>query len=217
MFGSDFANTVSANKVYAIHGLILSGIELALTVGNADNEDAFQLNSFSDLIFGGSVLIEAVGFVFAMGMAVRGFLHPVAQGLVGVGVPAMVIVETLVVPGSHQEIELFCLFGLGAQSLYFLTFTVISWKNSPDSVPNASKALWVAIALVCATLLYACLTRLQAGHSVNNVAIAVFVAIPFVVEVSESALLFKSGSIPFVAYLLAVLNLVVIGPAAALV
>ncbi|CAM9442761.1 unnamed protein product [Laminaria digitata] len=200
-----------------MHGLILSGIELALTVGNAVNQEAFQLNSFPDVIFGGSVVIEAVGFVFAMGMAVRGLLYPVAQGVVGVGVPAMVIVEALVVPGSRQEIEQFCLLGLGAQSLCFLAFTLISWDNSPDSVPNASPLLWVAIALACATLLYACYTRLQAGHSVTNVVTAVFVAVPFVVEISESVLLFKSGSIPSVAYLLAVLDLVVIGPAAVIV
>lgn len=39
-------NRVSANKVYAIHGLLLSGIELTLTVGNALKEGAFQLHSF---------------------------------------------------------------------------------------------------------------------------------------------------------------------------
>lgn len=47
--GSLSRNRVSVNKVYAVHGLLLSGIGLALTVGNALKQGAFQSNSFSDL------------------------------------------------------------------------------------------------------------------------------------------------------------------------
>lgn len=43
---------------------------------------------------------------------------------------------------------------------------------------------------------------------------AFFVDVPFAVDISESALLFTSGSTPFDAYLLAVLELIVIAPAA---
>lgn len=48
----------------------------------------------------------------------------------------------------------------------------------------------------------------------KELVMCVFLSVPFVVEVSESALLFTSGSTAFVAYLLAVLDLVIIGPAA---
>lgn len=215
--GSDSGNSGSAIKVYAMHGLLLSGIELALTVGNAVNREAFQLNSFSDLIFGGSVVIEVVGFALAMGMALRMLLYPMAQGLIGVGVPAMVIVEALAVAGSNGEMYSWSLWGLGAQSLCFLTFGLTSWIDYPASVPTASINLWLIMAAVCAALLFACYNRHQAGHSITLVVRTMFAAVPFVVEIAESALLFTSGSIPFVAYLLAVLDLVIIAPAASFV
>lgn len=209
--------TVSTKRMYAMHGLLLSSIELALTVGNAVNRKAFQLNSFSDLIFGGSVVIEAVGLVFAMGMALRMFMHPMAQGMVGVGVPAMVIVETMVMTGSTEDIDNLCLLGLGAQSLCFLVFTAVSWIESPPSVPTASAVSWVYMAVACAVLFFFCYKRHEDGHSTTYVFQSIFVAVPFVVEIAESALLFTSGHIPFVAYLLAVLDLVIIAPAALII
>lgn len=213
---SGSVNTISAYKVYAMHGLLLSGIELALTVGNALNQEAFQLNSFSALIFGGSVVIEAVGFAFAMGMAVMALLNPVAPGIVGVGVPAMVIVEAMVVEGSNDEMQGLCAMGLCAQSLCFLTFAVVSFIVSPSSVPTVTTGLWIAMAMACASILFGCYRRRAAGHPTFELFLFAFIAVPFVVEISESALLFTSASTPFVSYLLAVLDLVMIAPAAAM-
>lgn len=200
-----------------MHGLLLSGIELALTVGNAVNREAFQLNSFSDLIFGGSVVIETVGFLFAMGMALRMFMHPMAIGVVGVGVPAMVVVEAMVMAESTEDMENLALHGLGAQSLCFLVFTVVSWIESPLSVPTASAVLWISMAGACAVLFFFCYKRREDGHPTTYVFQSIFVAVPFVVEIAESALLFTGGSIPFVGYLLAVLDLVIIAPAASII
>lgn len=215
--GSLSLNRVSAHKVYAMHGLLLSGIELALTVSNAVNQGAFQLNSFSDVIFGGSVVIEAVGFAFAIAMALRILLYPVAQGVIGVGVPAMVIVQALVVEGSVKGMLILCFVGLGAQSVCFLLFAVIAWFESPDSVPTVSVVAWIVAAVVCAFFFYACHKRNQDGHSTTEVFYSILMAVPFVVEIAESTLLFTSGTIPFVAYLLAVLDLVIIAPAASFI
>ena len=137
-----------AYKVYAIHGLILSGIELALTIGNALNQEAFQLKSFSDLIFGGSVVIEGIGLVFAMGMAVMAYLNLLDPDIIGVGVPSMVIVEAMAMDNNNSNksiIKKLCEMGFCLQSLCFLTFAVVSYIMSPSSVPMV--VLWIVLVL----------------------------------------------------------------------
>lgn len=168
------------------------------------------------MIFGGSVVIEAVAFAFVIAMALRVLLYPVAQGVIGVGVPAMVIVEALVVEGSVEDMSMFGFVGLGAQSACFLVFAIISSFESPVFEQNFLILLiWLVLAPVFVILIvYAVDQHVQNSHSTTNVVYSIVWAIPFAVEIVESALIFTSGSISFVAYLLAVLDLVIIAPAA---
>lgn len=216
--GSGSANISSVNKISVMHALLLSGIELTLIVGNAVNENAFQPSSFSDLIFGGSVVIEAVGVLFAIGMSVRVLLYPFEQDVVGVGVPAIVIAESLFMAGSDKEMgERLAIgkYGLGAQSLCFLVFALISWIKSPASIPSGSRLMPISVFIAFNVLIHACQRRRRDGFSTRELLITMLVSVPFVIEISESALLLTSGSVQFEAYLLAVLDLVVVAPGAA--
>lgn len=57
----------------------------------------------------------------------------------------------------------------------------------------------------------------QLSHSTTDVIYCIFMAVQFVVEMVESALIFTGGFISFVAYLLTGLDLVFIAPAASIV
>lgn len=161
------------------------------------------------------MVIEAVGFTFAVIMTVRALLYPVHQGMVGVGVPALVIVEGFVVKGSPEEMVSYCALGPCAQSLCLLVRPVVSWISSPVSVPMVSTRFWVVLEALCAFILSACFCkRSRPGGNMTELFLCVSISVPFVVEISESALLFTSGSTAFVACLLAILDLVSIGPAA---
>lgn len=85
---SEAARKVTLNKISIMQALMISCLQLALSLGNALDEDAFRFESGSDLIFGGSALIEAVGVLFAISMALAAFLRPAtAEGeAVGSGV-----------------------------------------------------------------------------------------------------------------------------------
>lgn len=61
-------------------------------------------------------------------------LYPVAQGVTGVGEPAVVIVEALVVQGYVKYISMLGFVVLGAQSASFLLFAELSWLESPNSL-----------------------------------------------------------------------------------
>lgn len=85
--GSEATRKVTVNKISTLQALTISGLELALTLGNALKKDAFQFNSGSDLIFGGSALMEVVGFLFAIWMSLIAlFRPPSADNAVGSGV-----------------------------------------------------------------------------------------------------------------------------------
>lgn len=88
-----------------MQGLILSGVDLAVTVGNVVHHDAFKLDSFSHFIYGGSVVIEVVGYCFAIGMSVRLLLYPVVEDMVGVGVLAVVFAQTMFMLIPSPEIR----------------------------------------------------------------------------------------------------------------
>lgn len=216
--GPASARTSRVNKISVTHGLILSAIELALTVSNVINEDALQLSSFSDMIFGGSAVIEAVGFLFAIGMSVRVLLYPFEKNVVGVGVPVMVIAEGLAVAESVRDMDgvwAIGRFGLGVQSLCFLTFGAVSLNISPASKPSMSSLVPILLGIFSTVALHLCRIRSRQSFSLSDLLVAVLIAVPLVVEISESALLFSSGSLPFESYLLAVLDVLIITPVAA--
>lgn len=78
---------ITLNKISIMQALMISCLELALSLGNALDEDAFRFESGSDVIFGGSALVEAVGVMFAISMALAAFLRPATDDdAVGSGV-----------------------------------------------------------------------------------------------------------------------------------
>lgn len=84
---SEARRKITANKISIMQALMISCLELALSLGNALDEKAFRFSSGSDVIFGGSALIEAVGVLFAIWMALTAFFHPAtADNAVGSGV-----------------------------------------------------------------------------------------------------------------------------------
>lgn len=84
---SEDVRKMTVNRISIMQALMISCLELALSLGNALDEDAFRFESGSDVIFGGSALIEAVGVLFAIGMALAAFLRPAtADNAVGSGV-----------------------------------------------------------------------------------------------------------------------------------
>lgn len=84
---SESARKITLNKISIMQALMISCLELALSLGNALDEDAFRFESGSDVIFGGSALIEAVGVLFAISMALSAFFRPAtSDDAVGSGV-----------------------------------------------------------------------------------------------------------------------------------
>lgn len=83
--GSAAARKITSNNISIMQSLMISGLELALTLGNALDKDAFEFESGSDLIFGGSALMEAVGLLFAIWMGLTAIFRPAATGDEAVG------------------------------------------------------------------------------------------------------------------------------------
>lgn len=148
-------------------------------------------------------------------MALRVLRYPVAQGVIGVGIPAMVIVEALVVEGSVKDMSMFGFVGLGAQSACFLLFAIMSWFESPAFAQSylTLPIFLLLFLIILLFLVYAVHQHLGNNHYTTDVAYSIVWAVPFVVEIAGSALIFTSGSISFVAYLPAILDLVIIAPA----
>lgn len=92
---SESARKITLNKISIMQALMISCLELALSLGNALDEDAFRFESGSDVIFGGSALIEAVGVLFAISMALSAFFRPAkSDDAVGSGVSSRVLAGT---------------------------------------------------------------------------------------------------------------------------
>lgn len=58
--------------VATTHAVVISVLDLALSLVNALHEHAFQVNSYTNLVFAVSVAVEGFGFLFAVGMALCG-------------------------------------------------------------------------------------------------------------------------------------------------
>lgn len=84
---SEVTRKTTTNRISIMQALMISGLELALSLGNALDEEAFRFESGSDVIFAGSALIETVGVLFALWMALTAFFRPpTADNAVGSGV-----------------------------------------------------------------------------------------------------------------------------------
>lgn len=113
--------------------------------------------------------MEAVGFIFVIGCALRALPGSVAQGEVGVGMSAMVVAEWLIMTQSFEEMEMTWAFGLGTQSLCFVVFAVASWIWSPASLPAASYRSWIYIvSIICVCVVAACYYRNGSGLTIAH-------------------------------------------------
>lgn len=218
---SEAARKITANKISIMQALMISCLELALSLGNALDEDAFRFDSGSDVIFGGSALIEAVGVLFAIWMALTAFLRPATDdNTVGSGVPAMVLWEGIST-GSKELISKALYRGIWAQALVFLVTLSVCWGVSPGTRPDwafensAGQTAGLVIIVVWAVCSVAAVVTVRGGLSI---VIALHLGIiPLGVEVYESVLLFRSDASTFITYVLAILDLVIVAPALVLV
>lgn len=192
--------------VARIHGLVISSLELALSLINALDEDAFRFDSRTSLVFGGSAAIEAVGFVFAMLMAQR------VDGTGGS--PLMVMWEARLSRSvALMKMILFC--GVVPQLIVlFACYAVYDFKAIDGSFGGA-----LATFLVFMSLLWFVL-KLRLGfprnHRFSIVEVAfeiVCYTIPIIVEISECILILSSRSPSPASYVLAILDLFLALPA----
>lgn len=109
--GSEAMRKMTVNKISTLQALTISGLELALTLGNALKKEAFQFSSGSDLIFGGSALIETVGFLFAIWMALIALFRPPSAGnAVGSGVRPRDVIHGPSSFFGHEQQGMACFF-----------------------------------------------------------------------------------------------------------
>ncbi|CAM9344388.1 unnamed protein product [Ectocarpus sp. 8 AP-2014] len=219
--GSEAMRKMTVNKISTLQALTISGLELALTLGNAVKKEAFQFSSGSDLIFGGSALIEVVGFLFAIWMALIAlFRPPSADNAVGSGIPVMVLWEGIST-GSTEIISTALHRGIWAQTVVFLVTLIACWSASPGTRPDwafeNSTGQAVGLVLILSWVAFCALAIWTVRGGLNIVILLHLGIIPLGVEVFESVLLFTSDSSTFITYVLAVLNLVIVAPALVLV
>eukprot|EP00752_Nemacystus_decipiens_P009487 g8482.t1 len=218
---SESARKITLNKISILQALMISCLELALTLANALDKGAFRFESGSDLIFGGSALIEAVGVLFAISMALSAFLRPTTDDdAVGAGVPAMVLWAGISTRSS-ELISKALYRGIWAQTLVFLVTLSVSWGVSPGTRPDwafensTGQTVGLVIIIVWAIGCALAVVNVRGGL---GIVIALHLGIiPLGVQVFESVLLFTSDSSTFITYVLAVLDLVIVAPALVLV
>lgn len=106
---SEVTRKTTTNRISIMQALMISGLELALSLGNALDEEAFRFESGSDVIFGGSALIETVGVLFALWMALTAFFRPpTADNAVGSGVRLEIGRDVLFVVPKFLLQEIIC-------------------------------------------------------------------------------------------------------------
>lgn len=66
------ATVVRLAKSATMHAVIISGLELALSLINVLEEDAFRFDSYTNLVFGASAFMEAFGLLFVIFMTLIG-------------------------------------------------------------------------------------------------------------------------------------------------
>ncbi|CAM9274503.1 unnamed protein product [Pylaiella littoralis] len=212
--------TIAINKVSVLQSLMISGLQLALTLNNALESNAFEFESGADLIFAGSSLMEGVGAVFSLWLAAIAFLRPAGDGTVGSGIPVMVLWEGIST-GSTELISKGLYRGIWAQAFVFLVTLSVSWGVAPGTRPDwafeNSTGQTVGLVFIFLWVGFCALAILTVRGGCSIVLALHLGIIPLGVEVYESVLLFSSDTSTFSTYILAVLNLIVVAPALVLV
>ncbi|CAM9451056.1 unnamed protein product, partial [Hapterophycus canaliculatus] len=193
------ARKITTNNISIMQSLMISGLELALTLGNALDKDAFEFESGSDLIFGGSALMEAVGLLFAIWMGLTAIFRPAGtdDDAVGSGVPAMVLWEGIST-GSRKLTSKALYRGIWAQTFVFLLTLTICWSAQPGTRPDwafensTGQAVGLALLVAWAVLCTLACAFVRGGA---GIVLALHLGIiPIGVEAYEAVLLFTSDS-----------------------
>ncbi|CAM9273117.1 unnamed protein product [Scytosiphon promiscuus] len=106
--GSEDENKATATA--KAHALIISGVELALSLTNAVDNNAFRRRSSTNGVFFSSAVVEAAGFTCALFWARRGY---------GAGSPLMMVWEAAAT-GSVDRLAQAVLGGFGFQGIVLI-------------------------------------------------------------------------------------------------
>lgn len=218
-------------KVANAHALIISGLEFALSFTNALDSGAFgAVASYRDVVFAGSALMEAAGFFFALRVAAKNAMRGEDAGG---GLP-IVMIWAANMTRSDSQMSDAVMAGLGGQSFIFWLFclTRIRWGSIWPVVTGSDALTIIVLALfllgfvpcVQLYLAHARQTRARRRGAVLGtretpcdeccLCLLFFVlALPILVEVAESVLIFGGTSPSSSSYVLGVLDLVLVVPA----
>lgn len=123
--------------------------------------------------------------------------------------------------GSRELISKALYRGIWAQAVVFLVTLSVAWGVSPGTRPDwafeNSTGQTVGLVLIVLWVAFCALAILTVRGGCSIVLALHLGIIPLGVEVYESVLLFTSDSSTFITYVLAVLDLVIVGPALVLV
>lgn len=217
--GSGEARNTATAWVGVMHGVIVAALEFVLTLTNAVDQNAFGSRSgVRDIIFGGSTVMEAVGFLFALVVTCQNLRRLDAP--VTAGMPAFVVVEAMFSKDGGGDLAVSAAVGVILQTLSFLTYVVAV------KVTNiVGRVILICVVVFVAPCCTACALSSDTFRKCSSstcwtvermilvcIVVCWFTA-PVIVEIWESVLLFESGSASLSVYTLAVLDLVIIAPA----
>lgn len=218
-------------KIANAHALLISGLEFALSLTNALDSGAFgAAESARDVIFAGSAVMEFAGFFFALRVAARNAMNAEDND----GGSPIVMIWAANTSRSDAEMGDAVMAGLGGQAFAFWLFclTRIRWRaiwpvvTGADALKIMMLGLFLLGFVPCVQLYLAharqsrarrrgaVLGTREAACDECCLCFLFFVlALPMVVEIAESIVIFGGTSPSSSSYVLGVLDLVLVVPA----
>lgn len=218
---------IRLTNVATMHAVILSGLELALSLINALDENAFVFDSWTNFVFGASATIEAIGFFFAISMVLFGGDDIGGSPLLATWAFWEAKLKSLNTPSSDEVASArakkeddawkkIVNGGLLPQTMACAVCAIYTIFNMREEESGNLVAIssWGFTVLISIVILVAVLSLLYCGFRRIAAALVGLTATPFLVEACESVLILRgdSNSSSASSYILAVLDLFVIIP-----
>lgn len=209
---------LSANRVHIVHGLLISSLELALTLKNTISNKSHKLESLNNLIFFGSTAMELISFIFSLYTAIHFYnMHnnDEYEELVSIGVPIMSLGENAF-QRKNEDNEIWsdsAYLGLVLQSISFFLCINYAFILYIDSIGSFDTKILFFI--VCFILIFG-IASYRAMFGNSGFFLLLLFSIPFIVEIMESIILF-STEYNFDSYILAFIDIIVIIPSSVVV
>lgn len=202
-------NPAEKALVATTHAVVISGLELALSLTNALDEDAFQLDTYTKLVFVCSAATEAVGFIFAVFVALR-------YGGGGIGGSPLIAIWEVGTRGFNfdsREWRTILFGGLLPQSVACLVVFMCSDFGNVGFDPVVGYGVGIGGFLFLLLYFCCCLESRYFAVALQFLFGMSYFLVPLLVEANECALIFWGGSTSSASYILAVLDMLMVFPA----